>query len=182
MVPRFLLISFRAGSILQAVQDKNFCCSYVNGKVQLKQDHAYYYQVQTQMFLPNRDYCDFVVWTPHGLSVERIYPDQEFWESVVPKATSFFNQCILPELVGKHYTTPFVETLSCKDSPIDNETDEKWCCCGGIEEGDMIFCEKLNCPIQWYHFECVGISHAPAGSWFCPECSVVNSTDISESF
>ena len=47
-----------------AKTDKTFCMEYRNdGKYYLKRDHAYYYQVQLQMFLSNLDQCYFLVWT-----------------------------------------------------------------------------------------------------------------------
>lgn len=34
----------------------------------------------------------------------------------------------------------------------------------------MIGCDANDCPYEWFHFECVGISEAPEGQWYCPEC------------
>ena len=39
------------------------------------------------------------------------------------------------------------------------------------EYGKMIACDNLNCPIEWFHFGCVGLSSKPRGQWFCMECS-----------
>ena len=33
---------------------------------ELHHTHAYYFQVQGQLSICARDYCDFVCWTPHG--------------------------------------------------------------------------------------------------------------------
>lgn len=38
------------------------------------------------------------------------------------------------------------------------------------EQQGMIGCDGANCPIEWFHFECVGILVPPRGSWYCPEC------------
>lgn len=35
----------------------------VQGKIRLKRDHAYYYQVQMQLFVTDKQYCDFILWT-----------------------------------------------------------------------------------------------------------------------
>ena len=47
---------------------------------------AYYYQVQTQLFESNLDYCDFCVCTfadgEAGLHIQRIHKDQPFWDVV----------------------------------------------------------------------------------------------------
>lgn len=97
--------SARDCSVAEAAADKDFCLSDVNGELHLKADHSYYYQVQAQIFITKRDYCDFVVWTLKDMTVERIFPDRTFWDKAVEKATLFFNVGILPELVAKHYTT-----------------------------------------------------------------------------
>jgi hypothetical protein len=57
---------------LQACSDKKFCCTEVNGDVTLCRSHNYYCQVQGQMAIGNRPWCDFVIYTSKGLSVERI--------------------------------------------------------------------------------------------------------------
>lgn len=35
---------------------------------------------------------------------------------------------------------------------------------------EMIACDANDCPIEWFHFECVGIKYAPQDKWFCPQC------------
>jgi len=43
-----------------------------DGKPTLKKRHIYYDQVQGQMVLTGAQWCDFIVYTNKGLSVERI--------------------------------------------------------------------------------------------------------------
>ncbi len=67
----------RGESIECAVEDKKFCLQKKpDGNLQLDRSHSYYYQVQTQLFVGNVDYCDFCVCTfSHGqnnLYIERI--------------------------------------------------------------------------------------------------------------
>jgi inhibitor of growth protein 3 len=31
-------------------------------------------------------------------------------------------------------------------------------------------CDSDDCPIEWFHYECMGLSEAPKGEWFCPAC------------
>ena len=33
----------------------------------------------------------------------------------------------------------------------------------------MIACENKDCPIERFHFQCVGLSTAPSGEWFCEQ-------------
>ena len=42
----------------------------------------------------------------------------------------------------------------------DPEASAKWICCDGE-----------NCPVEWYHWECVQVSDEPTGDWLCPKCS-----------
>lgn len=30
---------------------------------------------------------------------------------------------------------------------------------------------RSQCPIEWFHYGCVGIEEAPKGKWYCEECN-----------
>lgn len=79
---------------------KGFFCKLEDGKVALKRNHNYYYQVQGTMGITGIDWCDFTVWTPKGLSTERIASDKQFWESMTQKLEIFFDTALLPELAA----------------------------------------------------------------------------------
>ena len=34
----------------------------------------------------------------------------------------------------------------------------------------MIGCDNQDCPIEWFHFGCMDLSHKPKGKWYCPKC------------
>ena len=57
-----------------ACESSNFCCSLENigdnPTIKLRTSHNYYCQVQGQMGVGSRPWCDFVVYTKKGLSVE----------------------------------------------------------------------------------------------------------------
>ncbi|CAN7944624.1 unnamed protein product, partial [Ixodes hexagonus] len=57
---------------------KDGCLTRIDGELQLKQEHCYYYQVQMQMLVTRRKYCDFVVRTLQDEFIERIYFDEHF--------------------------------------------------------------------------------------------------------
>ena len=80
------------------------CLSLNGGKYMLRRNHQYYYQVQQQLFTSGRAYDDFVVYRPSNnqveLVVERVYPNNEHWKSVLPRLTHFWRYCILPEILG----------------------------------------------------------------------------------
>lgn len=78
------------------------CLENINNKVSLKRTHNYYYQVQGQLHITQRQMCYFVVFinveTP--LFIERIYQDDSFWnDSMINKLATFYNKCILPEII-----------------------------------------------------------------------------------
>lgn len=45
-----------------------------------------------------------------------------------------------------------------------------YCDCHDVSYGDMIGCDNIDCPIEWFHFACVGITDKPKGLWYCPRC------------
>ena len=50
----------RGETVETASQDKKFCLiKNSDGKLALDHTHAYYYQIQTQLFVANVEYCDF---------------------------------------------------------------------------------------------------------------------------
>ena len=56
--------------------DKFF--SFLNGKMKVDTTHAYYYQAHGQLSIAELQWCDFVVWTPSGMKIQRIYRDTDF--------------------------------------------------------------------------------------------------------
>lgn len=82
---------------LSEKQRRNLCFSIVNGVPRLKRTHKYYYQIQIQMVVCNVSFCDFVIWSPKGMSVERILKDTEFCQSVLPRLQRFHRNVMLPE-------------------------------------------------------------------------------------
>jgi hypothetical protein len=52
-----------------------------------------------------------------------------------------------------------------------NLTGEVYCKCRGtVHDPNMIACDNVNCRIEWFHYECVGITTPPAGEWYCDDC------------
>ena len=72
----------------------------VDGSLKLKRNHVYYSQIQGQMAIGERKWCDFVMYTNKGISIERIPFNSTFWESeLLPKLTEFYTVCVAPEIV-----------------------------------------------------------------------------------
>ena len=57
---------------------------------QLERSHSYYCQVQGQMAITERPWCDYIVYTSNGIANDRITFDKLFWESeLLPKLGDF---------------------------------------------------------------------------------------------
>ena len=97
--------SFRNQTPFEAAESRDFCCqlelnSSESPSLKLKRTHPYFCQVQGQMAITERKWCDFVVYTPKGVSIERIPYDPEFWTNeLLPKLTVFYDNCLGPEIV-----------------------------------------------------------------------------------
>lgn len=57
------------------------------------------------------------------------------------------------------------------DMPVD-PNEPTYCLCHQVSYGEMIGCDNQDCPIEWFHFGCVGLTSKPKGKWFCPKCAV----------
>jgi len=152
-----------------AANKKDYCLKKDGDSVYLNTSHHYYYQVQCQLFVSGLDYCDFIIWTPQGLYVERILPDVEFWVVAVAKATTFFNKCVLPEIVGKFYTRPSLP--SSLTTPSVDDDDAEWCTCQRYIEGSVLVgCDNSDCKVKWYHLQCLRLTSPPEGAWLYNDC------------
>ena len=94
------LYSQRNMTPADACSSSGFCCSIVDGKLSLRRNHPYYTQVQGKMAVGERPWCDFVIYTKRGISIERISFDRNFWDTLLlPKLISFYDNCVAPEIV-----------------------------------------------------------------------------------
>ena len=84
-----------------ACQDVHFFCALENSEVMLKQSHPYFHQVQLQLYVASDSaaWCDFCIYTCKGISVERIFPDQQWQEGAIPQLEKYFHNFMSPEIV-----------------------------------------------------------------------------------
>ncbi|XP_066272266.1 uncharacterized protein [Branchiostoma lanceolatum] len=135
----------------------------------LKKDHKYYYQVQQQLFATGKSYCDFVVCSVSDsrqarIAVERIKPDLEHWNTVVPKLAQFWRFCILPEILGRWFTQK-------RDIDLQPATGTGICFCRSASDSQVVKCTSQTCPITTFHLSCLKITGVPA-KWLCPLCHI----------
>lgn len=55
------------------------------------------------------------------------------------------------------------------EMPID-PNEPTYCICQDVSWGEMIGCDNNDCPIEWFHFGCMGLTAKPKGKWYCPKC------------
>lgn len=70
------------------------------GDVNLSKSHPYYSQVQYQMGVTARLWCDFFVYSKHGFYLERIKFDVERWKALESAADYFFENHIIQYLMS----------------------------------------------------------------------------------
>ena len=163
-------ISISDGDFDEHVQKKSSCLEKVNGTFMLKRKHNHYFQVQQQLFtLPERKFNDFVVCAIDShknahLVIERIYPDLEHSNTVLPKLEEFWRICILPEILGRWFT----RRCDMNTSVLD---DNGICFCRGPNSGPKVSCSNLECPYGKFHIACFSLNEVPTlKSWYCPHC------------
>ncbi|CAD5212277.1 unnamed protein product [Bursaphelenchus okinawaensis] len=61
------------------------------------------------------------------------------------------------------FDSPLVEM------PVD-PNEPTYCYCHQVSFGQMIMCDNKTCNIEWFHFQCVGLTSTPRGKWYCDNC------------
>ncbi len=124
--------------------------------------------------------CYFVVWTAKDCAMVWVFPDTQYWRTVLKKAQDFFHKVSLPEIVSCCYTgqastkTPnSVAAISHKKSRNTGTWQQKKTGGGAEDLDDMVACDNDSCAIQWFHLSCVGLKQAPSESepWRCTSCT-----------
>ncbi|CAB4386181.1 hypothetical protein RhiirA5_268512 [Rhizophagus irregularis] len=59
--------------------------------------------------------------------------------------------------------------------PAVDPNEPVYCFCRQVSFGEMIGCDGENCPFEWYHIDCVGLSAVPEGRWYCDHCTGMSS-------
>ncbi len=159
--------------ITEAARDKQFCIKQSGEKLTLDHNHQYFYQVQAQLIITRKKYCDFVVWTERNSSapfVERVYPDIDFFDNALTNVRQFYIHGILPELVAKFYT------VAVQNKDYSKGATHEYCFCKeAYDIASMIKCHSDTCKISYFHLKCLGLKNKPSGKrkWLCPHCRTI---------
>lgn len=102
--------------VAEACSNTDFCAELIEStnKIRLKRSHPYYSQVQGQMAITERKWCDFLVYTTKDFAVDTIDFDEDFWkQKLLPALEKFYCSCVAPEIVSPvHYIGLPVRDLS----------------------------------------------------------------------
>jgi len=75
-----------------------FCLVEHEGLMCLSESHKYFFQIQTQMHVSRLVWCDFVVWCPRQIFVQRIRYNAAFIGDCLLKAKKFYFEKFLPSI------------------------------------------------------------------------------------
>ena len=75
------------------------CFTLNDGKCELKRSHDYYYQIQMQLLVTERNFCDFILYAKNGpVSIERIFRDEVLIDEISSVLSLFWMRVIAPEI------------------------------------------------------------------------------------
>ena len=94
---------------------------------------------------------------------QRILPDKDHWNRVLPKLHKFWRICVLPEVLGRWYTRR--ENVTVDGALLADAV----CYCRQETVQETVDCCNPNCPIQRFHLSCLGIDAIPI-TRYCPNC------------
>lgn len=46
---------------------------------------------------------------------------------------------------------------------LADSSEPRYCVCNNVSYGEMIACDNPDCIVEWFHYECVGITQQPKG-------------------
>ncbi|KAM4523880.1 inhibitor of growth protein 3 [Fundulus diaphanus] len=80
------------------------------------------------------------------------------------------SSALAQELSQQAAVLPEADASSQVDWTYD-PNEPRYCICNQVSYGEMVGCDNTDCPIEWFHYGCVGLTEAPKGKWFCPQCT-----------
>jgi hypothetical protein len=91
-----------------------------DGSFTLKQTHEHYHQVVMQLYVTGRQFCDYVIWTPHGIErfrVQKSTKTDNLWDSMKEKLAKFWKLDFAPEIVNSRFDRGYKE-YRCPESRL----------------------------------------------------------------
>lgn len=150
-----------------------------NETLSLNRSHAYFAQIQGQMAITGRFWCDFFVYSCNGIFNESIEFDKYYYDELQDDLDNVFSLYIVPELKTRN-----VENSLMKEETMEVDVQN-------VKEGNVYFCPVCNKIVQddvksykaqsvqcgkcqlWFHFPCVHVTKSLLKNikeWLCPSC------------
>ena len=166
---------------------------YVDGRLEIKKSHKYFCQVQGQLAVTQRQWCDFFVYSCNGTFLERVLYEESYYKEVHENLIFFFKSFIAPKILEG----PSLESSTLVNDQISEDISSPTMAVEVQQSGSVCFCvicknqvfEKENiksfgqrsicCDLcdTWFHFSCVGIKKSSLknmDTWLCSRCSTCN--------
>ena len=83
---------------------KSSCLEIINDNIYLKRNHSYFDQIQMQLALTTKSWCDFILYTNKGMVVDRIRYDENHWFALREKLLNFYFHFLLDEYLSVNRT------------------------------------------------------------------------------
>lgn len=91
--------------------------------ITLQRNHNYYTQIQGQMAICNKQWCDFFIFTKHGHHLERILFQKDYWEKIVSNLENFFLKYVVVELLTQDIKKKVAHTETSSGTKSNTCTD-----------------------------------------------------------
>ncbi|XP_018332032.1 inhibitor of growth protein 3 [Agrilus planipennis] len=106
---------------------------------------------------------------------------QKKWSSSSSTNTSSVSSAVqsilnASSVINSAPASPLTETTVQSADNVDADwtydpNEPRYCICNQVSYGDMVACDNEDCPSEWFHYPCVGITAPPKGKWYCPQCT-----------
>lgn len=133
--------------------ERTFPCTVHDGQLRLKPRHDYFFQCQGGMAITDTEWCDFVVWTPQWLSIERISFQADEWSKKwLPALTCFFKDELLPALLpGKSTARPASTEQQSRLEITKVSSVAGQCCNLSCSFPNLVLRKCVSCAHQFHH-------------------------------
>ncbi|EFX70765.1 hypothetical protein DAPPUDRAFT_327780 [Daphnia pulex] len=154
----------------------SLCYDKEKKEYHMNKAHDYYYRVQLQMYTTGYRFAFFVVYTMVDLMYIEVPYDHCFMEEfAIPRATKYFQNIIMPEIIsGYFYKNSFFHSSS-----VLHKNQYLPCYCQTNEPVIvlLVFCSNENCKLKMFHLKCIH-DRSPSlkritKSWSCDTCKKV---------
>lgn len=167
---------FKNALISTAAKTKDFPLTFneEESRYVMDTEHAYYYQVQLQLFITGYRFGFFVVYTELDLVYITVPYDERFLSASIAKAKKFFLEVIMPELIGGYF---YLKSTMQKEVPA-NTIENKYLPCYCQQEDPknlpIVICADNNCKRKKFHESCIKSQSNPPKRitkiWKCDTC------------